>query len=84
VIAFLAQSPFGEVATLLVMAAAVGLVGPLLRQPLIVNFIAVGLIAGRSALNVVRSDERINLLEHFPIILVHSLSFESSWHTRVE
>jgi hypothetical protein len=70
VIAFLAQSPFGEVATLLVMAAAVGLVGPLLRQPLIVNFIAVGLIAGRSALNVVRSDERINLLAELGIAVL--------------
>lgn len=59
---FLTQSAFGEVAALLVLAAAVGYIGIILRQPLIVSLIAVGLIAGPSALNVVRSDELISLL----------------------
>ena len=45
----LTMTPFAEIALLLVMAAAIGLVGTLLRQPLIVSFIAVGLIAGPSA-----------------------------------
>jgi Kef-type K+ transport system membrane component KefB len=53
---------FAEVALLLVMAAGIGLVGTLARQPLIVSFIAVGLIAGPSALDVVRSDAQIDLL----------------------
>lgn len=66
----LAQSPFGEVATLLVMAAIVGFIGILLRQPLIVSFIAVGLIAGPSALNVVRSDVHINLLSELGIAVL--------------
>ena len=65
--AFLTQSAFGEVATLLVLAAVVGFIGIILRQPLIVSFIAVGLIAGPSALNVVRSDEHINLLSELGI-----------------
>lgn len=47
------QSVFGEVATLLVMAALVGFAGILLRQPLVVGFIAVGLLAGPSRLDVV-------------------------------
>lgn len=64
---FLTQSAFGEVATLLVLAAVVGFIGIILRQPLIVSFIAVGLIAGPSALNVVRSDEHINLLSELGI-----------------
>jgi len=66
----LAQSPFGEVATLLVMAAVVGFIGILLRQPLIVSFIAVGLISGPSVLGVVRSDEHINLLSELGIAVL--------------
>lgn len=61
---------FGEIALLLVMAAAVGLVGTLARQPLIVSFIAVGLIAGPSALDVVHSDEQIDLLSELGIAVL--------------
>ena len=46
----LSVSVFYEVAALLVLASAVGMIGVLLRQPLIVNFIAVGILAGPSAL----------------------------------
>jgi len=67
---FIAQSPFGEVAALLVMAAVVGFVGILLRQPLIVSFIAVGLLAGPSLLNVVRSNEQIDLLSQLGIAVL--------------
>ncbi|HEX7718231.1 MAG TPA: cation:proton antiporter, partial [Woeseiaceae bacterium] len=69
-IEFIAQSAFGEVAALLVMAAVVGFVGILLRQPLIVSFIAVGLIAGPSVLDVVRSDEQIDLLSQLGIAVL--------------
>jgi len=58
----IAQSGFAEVAALLTIAAFVGLIGSLLRQPLIVSFIVVGLISGPSALNIVRSNEQIELL----------------------
>src|SRR5690606_40900238 len=61
------QSPFVEIAALLVMAAVIGFLGIVLRQPLIVSFIAVGLIAGPSALDVVRSDEQIRLLSELGI-----------------
>lgn len=64
------MTSFSEVAILLVMAAAAGLVGLLLRQPLIVSFIAVGLIAGPSALDVVRSDAQIDLLSELGIALL--------------
>jgi len=53
---------FYEIAALLVLAAGVGFVGLLLRQPLIVSFIAVGIIAGPSVLNIARSDVQIDLL----------------------
>src|SRR5690606_11234970 len=65
-----AQSAFGEVAALLVLAAGVGFIGILLRQPLIVSFIAVGLIAGPTGLNVVASDEQIALLSQLGIAVL--------------
>ncbi|MDP3523483.1 MAG: cation:proton antiporter, partial [Hoeflea sp.] len=64
------QSPFGEVAALLVLAAVIGFIGILLRQPLIVSFIAVGLIAGPSALDLVHSDEQISLLSELGIAVL--------------
>ncbi|MCZ0811412.1 MAG: cation:proton antiporter [Pseudomonadota bacterium] len=64
------QSPFAEIAALLVMAAVIGFFGIILRQPLIVSFIAVGLIAGPSALDVVRSDEQISLLSELGIAVL--------------
>jgi Kef-type K+ transport system membrane component KefB len=66
----LVHSPFAEVAVLLVMAAAIGLFGILLRQPLIVSFIAVGLIAGPSVLDVVHSDAQIDLLSELGIAVL--------------
>lgn len=64
------QSVFGEIAALLVLAALVGFIGIMLRQPLIVSFIAVGLIAGPSVLNMVQSDEQINLLSELGIAVL--------------
>lgn len=61
---------FAEIAVLLVMAAAIGLLGTLLRQPLIVSFIAVGLIAGPSALDLVQSDAQIALLSELGIAVL--------------
>jgi|TARA_R100000049_G_C1957566_1_gene118847 Kef-type K+ transport system membrane component KefB len=66
----IAQSAFGEVAALLVMAAIIGFIGIILRQPLIVSFIAVGLIAGPSAFDVVRSDAQIGLLSELGIAVL--------------
>lgn len=66
----LTMTPFAEIALLLVMAAAIGLLGTLLRQPLIVSFIAVGLIAGPSALDLVHSDEQIELLSELGIAVL--------------
>ncbi|MCA1776789.1 MAG: cation:proton antiporter, partial [Loktanella sp.] len=64
------QSPFAEIAVLLVMAAVIGFFGIILRQPLIVSFIAVGLLAGPSALDLVRSDEQISLLSELGIAVL--------------
>lgn len=61
---------FYEIAALLVLAAGVGFLGLLLRQPLIVSFIAVGILAGPSVLNIVHSDEQIDLLAELGIAVL--------------
>lgn len=61
---------FGEVAALLLMAAVIGFVGLMFRQPLIVSFIAVGLVAGPSALDLVHADEQITLLSQLGIAVL--------------
>jgi Kef-type K+ transport system membrane component KefB len=48
----IANSVFYEFTALLVLAAVAGLVGLALRQPLIVSFIAVGILAGPSTFHV--------------------------------
>lgn len=64
------QSSFIEIAVLLVLTAVVGFVGTALRQPLIVSFIIVGLLAGPSLLNIVHSKEKIELLSELGIALL--------------
>ena len=61
---------FYEIAALLVLAAGVGFLGLLLRQPLIVSFIAVGILAGPSLLDIVHSDEQIDLLAELGIAVL--------------
>lgn len=58
----LSQSLLFEIGVLLVLAAGVGFVGHLLRQPLIVSFIAVGIISGPSALDIRRSTDKLSVL----------------------
>ncbi len=61
---------FYEIAALLVLAAGVGFLGLMLRQPLIVSFIAVGILAGPSVLNIARSDAQIDLLAELGIAVL--------------
>lgn len=61
---------FYEIAALLVLAAGVGFVGLMLRQPLIVSFIAVGILAGPSVLDIARSDAHIDLLAELGIAVL--------------
>src|SRR6056297_829021 len=64
---------FYEIAALLVLAAGVGFVGLMLRQPLIVSFIAVGILAGPSVLGIARSDAQIDLLAELGIAVLRFL-----------
>lgn len=61
---------FHEIALLILLAAGVGLVGLLLRQPLVVAFIAVGIIAGPDALGLVHSVDLIDLLAEISIAVL--------------
>lgn len=66
----IAESSFREIAVLLLLAAITGFAGLLLRQPLIVSFIAVGLISGPSVLDIVQSQDQIELLSELGIAVL--------------
>lgn len=61
---------FTEMAVLLLLAAGVGAVGVRLRQPLIVAFIAVGILVGPSVLGWVSANDQIDLLAKLGISLL--------------
>ena len=67
---FVPETPFAEISILLSLAAVVGFAGVVLRQPLIVSFIAAGLLAGPSALDVVHSEEQIDILSALGIAVL--------------
>ena len=69
-LSFIHAAPFYELTALIVLAALIGLCGVLLRQPMIVSFIAVGVIAGPSALNIVQSHDHIELLAELGIAVL--------------
>ncbi|WP_158972685.1 cation:proton antiporter [Paraglaciecola sp. L3A3] len=69
-IELITESSFTEIAALLVLAALMGFIGLLLRQPLIVSFIAVGLLAGPSVLDIVQSKDQIKLLSELGIAVL--------------
>ncbi len=61
------RSVFAEFAALLVVVAALGGLALVLRQPLVVAFIAAGVIAGPAALGIARSTAQIDLLSDLGI-----------------
>ena len=61
---------FTEMAVLLLLAATVGAVSVRLRQPLIVAFIAVGILAGPSVLGWVSANDQVDLLAKLGITLL--------------
>lgn len=63
-------SIFYEIALLVLLAAGVGFVGLLLRQPLVVAFIAVGVLVGPDALGLVSSEEFIETLSQISIAVL--------------
>lgn len=63
-------SPFYELTALIALAALVGFIGLQLRQPMIVSFIAVGVLAGPSALGLVQSHDQIKVLAELGIAVL--------------
>ncbi len=64
------DNAFYELAALLVIAIIVGAIATLLRQPLIISFIAVGIIAGPAWLSIIQDQEAFELLANIGIALL--------------
>jgi Kef-type K+ transport system membrane component KefB len=64
------DSIFYEIAILVLMASGLGLVGLVLRQPLVVAFIAVGVLAGPDLLGLVSSTDFIETLSQISIAVL--------------
>ncbi len=64
------DNAFYELAALLVIAIVVGAIATLLRQPLIISFIAVGIIAGPAWLSIIQDQEAFELLANIGIALL--------------
>jgi len=63
-------SLFKEFAVLLVISVTIGFIATRLRQPLIVAFIAVGILIGPPALGLVEHGEAMELLAEFGIAVL--------------
>ncbi|WP_142849139.1 cation:proton antiporter [Telmatospirillum sp. J64-1] len=63
-------SVFYELSAILIFAAVVAFIGLRLRQPLIVSFIAAGILAGPSVLNLVQETGYLDLMSELGISLL--------------
>lgn len=61
---------FYEIAFLLLLSSGIGAIGMLLRQPLIVSFIALGLLVGPAVLGLVTAYDKVDLLAKFGISIL--------------
>ncbi|KJS02651.1 MAG: sodium:proton exchanger [Desulfobulbaceae bacterium BRH_c16a] len=66
----IAGNVFVEIAAILGLATLTGIIGQKLRQPLIIMFLATGILAGPSFLGIIHSYEQIELLAHIGIALL--------------
>ena len=64
------ESAFSQIALILLVAAVVGFLANLLRQPLIVAYIFVGILLGPAFLGLVSASEEIELLAKFGIAIL--------------
>jgi Kef-type K+ transport system membrane component KefB len=69
-ISTIAENPYYEFAIILFLAAVAGGIGQLLKQPLIVMFIFLGIIAGPTVLDIVKSKDNIHLLADIGIAVL--------------
>lgn len=64
------ESIFFEIAAILCLATLLAIVGQKLRQPLVIMFLATGILAGPSVLGIVQSYDQIDLLAQIGIALL--------------
>ncbi|CAN5221013.1 cation:proton antiporter [soil metagenome] len=64
------DNPFYEFASLLIISAVFGAIGRFLKQPLIVTFIAVGILLGSGGLGLLESKDKIELLAEIGISIL--------------
>jgi Kef-type K+ transport system membrane component KefB/Trk K+ transport system NAD-binding subunit len=75
-------NPFAEIALVLLAAALVGAIGTWLRQPLIVSFIAVGILVGPAGIGLVTQHDQIELLASIGIaLLLFVVGLKLDFHT---
>jgi len=63
-------STFSEIAAVLALAATLGIIGLVLRQPLIVAFIATGIIAGPDLLGLLKTADPVVLLAEIGVAVL--------------
>jgi Kef-type K+ transport system membrane component KefB/Trk K+ transport system NAD-binding subunit len=64
------ENMFYEITAILLVAAAIGVVGLVLRQPLIVSLLAAGILVGPSGIGLISGHDQIALLAHIGIALL--------------
>ncbi len=72
---------FTEFSVILAVAAVAGALGLYLRQPLIIAFIVIGIVAGPSALGFVSAQSEIDLLAQVGVtVLLFLVGLKLDWH----
>ena len=66
----LREDAFFEIAAILSLATVLGVLGQKLRQPLLIMFLATGILAGPSGLGIIESYDQIELLAQMGIALL--------------
>jgi len=64
------ENMFYEITAILLVAGALGVIGLVLRQPLIVSLLAAGILVGPSGIGLITSHDQIELLAHIGIALL--------------
>lgn len=70
IITFIGENIFYEFSMLLIIAAILGLIARLLNQPLIVAFIAVGILLGPAGFDIVNAHDHMSLLASMGISIL--------------
>ncbi|MBN1151149.1 cation:proton antiporter [candidate division WOR-3 bacterium] len=63
-------NPFVEIAAILAVSTVLGVLGRVLKQPLIIMFLVAGILAGPSGFKIIESHEQIELLSQMGVALL--------------